>query len=309
MVSEPLKAILNCLKAAREEAAASFERTFGISVKIGTIGEMDEVTGGVEEVRAQAAGRCLVLEWRFREDTVFAVVPDRGVIPLWADNPDATGQAKLATLAQELGILLFPPDWPLLESAARMTPDGLRDIGPWNEPGQLCVRIPVELAGQQSILAILAGTKSTALKADTTGGAAAPMDVPSAGPTVTPGLTGPGGRSEFPSRAPSRLVPLLTRSLLKIKLSVEVILARTRKPLSEILQLGPGTIIQFDKLCDEPLELAVNGYVIAKGEAVKVGDKFGLRILEMVLPPERYIVLSGKAGSRTHPVESGSSKN
>lgn len=94
-----------------------------------------------------------------------------------------------------------------------------------------------------------------------------------------------------------RVLPLLTRSLLRIRLPLEVTLAETKKPLEEILQLCPGAIIQFEKSCEEPLDLCINGRVIAKGEAVKVGDKFGLRILEMVPPPERYIILGPKTAS------------
>jgi flagellar motor switch protein FliN/FliY len=65
---------------------------------------------------------------------------------------------------------------------------------------------------------------------------------------------------------------------LKIDVPVTVTLAAQRKPIHEILELGPGTIVKFDKTCDEPLELMVGERVIATGEVVKVGDKFGLRV-------------------------------
>ncbi len=74
-----------------------------------------------------------------------------------------------------------------------------------------------------------------------------------------------------------------------------VTLARKTQPLGKILELGPGLIIQFDKSCEEPLELEVGGLTIAKGEAVKVGEKFGLRINTMVLPSERFVPVR-KAG-------------
>jgi flagellar motor switch/type III secretory pathway protein FliN len=57
-----------------------------------------------------------------------------------------------------------------------------------------------------------------------------------------------------------------------------VTLAAQRIPIQEILELGPGSIVKFDKTCDQPLELAVGERVIATGEVVKVGDKFGLRV-------------------------------
>lgn len=310
MVSEQLRAILNCLKAAREEVEASFERTFGMAVKISVIGEIDDLVKRLDEIRPLASGRCLILEWRFREEAIVVLLPDRGAIPTWADSPDATGQAKLATLAQELGILLFPPDWPLIESAARMVADGSQEIDR-GEPEAFWLNIPVTLEGQQSALLLAAQIPQGKSGGDFTGQATSVHRTADAlSETMATRSSSRSCRgSGFVPRVSSRLVPLLTRSLLKIKLSVEVILARARKPLAEILQLGPGTIIQFEKLCDEPLELAVNGYVIARGEAVKVGDKFGLRILEMALPPERYVVLSGKSVARANPRETASSDN
>lgn len=73
-------------------------------------------------------------------------------------------------------------------------------------------------------------------------------------------------------------LPAQTQGLLRIGVTVAVTLAGQRKSVQEIIELGPGAIIKFDKTCDEPLELCVGGQPIATGEVVKVGDKFGLRV-------------------------------
>lgn len=98
-----------------------------------------------------------------------------------------------------------------------------------------------------------------------------------------------GGKPAQP-RKPSRIeeLPAYTRSLLKIRVPVIVTLAEKRQPLKRIIELGPGAIIQFDKSCDETLDLQVGDHRVAVGEAVKVGDKFGLRITSMALPDERF---------------------
>lgn len=75
----------------------------------------------------------------------------------------------------------------------------------------------------------------------------------------------------------SRL-PTYARGLLQIRVPLQVTLASQRKNIQEITELGPGSIIKFDKTCDEPLELTVGERPLAHGEVVKVGDKFGLRI-------------------------------
>jgi flagellar motor switch/type III secretory pathway protein FliN len=83
-------------------------------------------------------------------------------------------------------------------------------------------------------------------------------------------------------------LPPLARSLLKIRAPAVTSLARTRMRVQQIVSLAPGSLIHFSKRCDEMLELEVAGQVIALGEAVKVGDKFGLRITSMKLPDERF---------------------
>jgi flagellar motor switch protein FliN/FliY len=83
-------------------------------------------------------------------------------------------------------------------------------------------------------------------------------------------------------------LPDHTRSLLKIQVAVTVTLANQRRPIHEITELGPGTLVKFEKTFDEPLELSVGDLPIARGEVVKVGDKFGLRIGKLIRPHERF---------------------
>jgi len=89
-------------------------------------------------------------------------------------------------------------------------------------------------------------------------------------------------------------LPPYTRSLLRIKVPVVVTLAEKRQKLRHIIELGPGSIIQFDKSCEEMLDLEVGNQSVAAGEAVKVGDKFGLRITAMAMPDERFTPVTNK---------------
>ena len=57
---------------------------------------------------------------------------------------------------------------------------------------------------------------------------------------------------------------------------------------SLIVEMGPGMIIQFEKSCEEMLELEVGDRKVAFGEAIKVGDKFGIRVTSIILPEERF---------------------
>jgi flagellar motor switch protein FliN/FliY len=77
-------------------------------------------------------------------------------------------------------------------------------------------------------------------------------------------------------------LPEYSRRLLQIRVPVRVTLASQRKSIQEIIELGPGSIVKFDKTCDEPLELCIGDRPVARGEVVKVGDKFGLKISGIV---------------------------
>ena len=107
------------------------------------------------------------------------------------------------------------------------------------------------------------------------------------------------GRGQVPD------LPDYTRSLLKIKVPVVVTLAHERQPLARIVELGPGSIIQFEKSCEEMLEMDVGSCQVANGEAVKIGDKFGLRVTSIVLPEERFHAVKPAHASKSL-VEKGS---
>ena len=83
-------------------------------------------------------------------------------------------------------------------------------------------------------------------------------------------------------------LPSYSRSLLQIEVPVVVTLATTRLAVKRVLDMGPGTIVHFDKSYDSPLTLSVGHCEVAVGDAVKVGDKFGIRISSMIMPQEKF---------------------
>ena len=75
--------------------------------------------------------------------------------------------------------------------------------------------------------------------------------------------------------------------LMDVSLPVIVELGRTRLSISEILDLGPGSVIELDKLAGEPADLYVNDVLFARGEVVVIEENFGVRITEIIKPEER----------------------
>jgi flagellar motor switch protein FliN/FliY len=72
-----------------------------------------------------------------------------------------------------------------------------------------------------------------------------------------------------------------------IPLEVTVELGRTKKLIRDILEFGPGTIIELDKLAGEPVDIMVNGKYIAKGEVVVIDESFGVRITDIISASKR----------------------
>jgi flagellar motor switch protein FliN/FliY len=75
--------------------------------------------------------------------------------------------------------------------------------------------------------------------------------------------------------------------ILDIPLEVSVELGRTKMLINELLQLGQGSVIELNKLAGEPLEILINKKLVARGEAVVVNEKFGVRLTDIISPMER----------------------
>lgn len=75
--------------------------------------------------------------------------------------------------------------------------------------------------------------------------------------------------------------------IMDIPLKVTVELGRTRMLVSDLLNLGQGSVIELSKLAGEPMEVLVNDKLVARGEAVVVNEKFGVRLTDIISPSER----------------------
>jgi flagellar motor switch protein FliN len=107
---------------------------------------------------------------------------------------------------------------------------------------------------------------------------------------VSQDLAPEGGRAEFPTLDATQQKKDFMRDLdfiLDIPLHLSAELGRTSMIINDLLQLGQGSVIELTKLAGEPLEILVNGKLIARGEPVVVNEKFGVRITDIISPLER----------------------
>ncbi len=89
------------------------------------------------------------------------------------------------------------------------------------------------------------------------------------------------GEQQLPKQARS------VEFLFDVSLNLSVEVGRSKLLVKDLLEMREGYVIELDKMAGEPLDLYVNSRLIARGEAVMVNDKFGLRLTEVVSPTKR----------------------
>ncbi len=75
--------------------------------------------------------------------------------------------------------------------------------------------------------------------------------------------------------------------ILDVPVTITAELGRARITIKRLLQLQQGSVVELDGLAGEPMEVLINGYLIAQGEVVVVNDKFGIRLTDIITPSER----------------------
>ena len=101
-------------------------------------------------------------------------------------------------------------------------------------------------------------------------------------PMVSPVNIQPAQFQNFAAVAPGAGAPANIDLIMDVALEVTVELGRTKKSISEVLDFAPGTIIELDKVAGEPVEVFVNGKMVARGEVVVIEESFGVRITEII---------------------------
>jgi flagellar motor switch protein FliN/FliY len=94
----------------------------------------------------------------------------------------------------------------------------------------------------------------------------------------------PGGDGHMPPPSPRPVDSL--GFVMDVPIEVTVEIGRRSMKISDILRLGPGSVLELDKVSGEPLDIYVNGRLIARGEAVVVGDHYGVRLTEVLVVDE-----------------------
>ena len=327
---ETVAQIIESCAAGHENAAEALSMALGADCEI-AVGEPTQFDQ--DSLPSYWDGTGLVIEFELTAGSLTAVLPTSGEqFPDWSQEVDRADKKQLNELARQLGQALLPKllkgDAPGARVAENLQ-NALTTICESNTTSHL--PLTLDSGSEQRTLSlfwevgtaeqVLAGQegdppaeaeKSTPVATETAAAPvrpAGPPEPPAAPPAPPAGPPAPPAGATAPPSPRKRIqyedledglaqLPPLARSLLKIRVPVKVTLAETKIPIRRVLEIGPGSILQFNKSCEAPLTLEAGDQAIAIGEAVKVGDKFGLWITTIAMPDERFWVLNGNASQR-----------
>ena len=129
----------------------------------------------------------------------------------------------------------------------------------------------------------MADDANEGISADDWAAALAEQAPPAAAPAVQPARV----FQELTPDALGNVAPGRLDMILDIPVHLAVELGRTKIAIRDLLQLAQGSVVELDALAGEPMDILVNGCLIAQGEVVVVNEKFGIRVTDIITPEER----------------------
>lgn len=221
-------------------------------------------------------GRGLIAIFELAGQGLAVLIPDDLPLPEWYATPNESQKSRLETLAMEWSMNLFPPDLEPSRYATLKVPRLLyfvEQCQPVDWAATMTLNV-TEVSGQAagSLLVIWPLAKPQF----ETGSS----ETPKVGATPSAAALNP-----VPVPEPAAPDPLIRLRSLPVQVSVR--LAEKKITVSQLLGISSGTLISFPKSCEAQLDLYVNNARYCRGEAVKIGENFGLKINEVGTTEER----------------------
>lgn len=232
------------------------------------------------------------------DEVILCALPEALPLPAWYTQPDTTQQSRLDTLAMEWAATCLPDDLPGETFTTDIVPS-LWDAIAACEVSESATWLPIHAStseGPGGARIWLLWPSSTSPRESTPQwsdeppiwNAAAPV------PATTPQQPDTGASAVDQEAAKDEAKAAARRQmLLGIPVSVIVKLAEKKIELGQLMALGPGTIVTFEKSCEDLLDLYVNNQLFCRGEAVKIGEKFGIKVNEVGSVEERVSAVLG----------------
>lgn len=282
--------VLAALAENAEEAAGALGRAFEGEYVLNA-GEAGAVGGAIP------AESGLLFAFKFGDEAMLATLPANGdLVPEWVKEPDVTGESKLNTLSQELSMLLVP-DTLMADVFEASWVEDLAAAVERAQPAGDATRLPIEVARGEALsgLSLIWPVERLDAAIEKAEASSPTEETPPAAANEEPVSGGETAKGQstvlrMPRPAPRdyRDLPPNAISALQVMVPVSVNLAGKKMALQDVIELGPGSIITFDKGCADPIEVAIGDLAVAMADAVKVGERFGVRVSQMILPEEHF---------------------
>ncbi len=266
-----LDSVLASLRSKAPQVENALRQALDCEVKLG------DASGGVLDrtFSQEFTGSGLVLLFSVRETSAVVVIPQSSsLLSSWWAKPKSARQQRLKALATKLGESLFPVsvspafriggkvgNLPTLPDRAGVIPPGTWATCELSASNRTKSRMAIVWPASHADRLFLHPPNS-------------PDDVADSGPTGKPDRARPVPPCPTGSGA--------NASVMQIEVPVSVTLAASRKSVKRLLELGKGSVIQFNKPSQGPLTLEIGGKPVAQGEAVKVGSQLGLKITSVM---------------------------
>lgn len=238
-------------------------------------------------------GPGLISTLRVGGQAMLALVPETLPIPGWWRTPDKSQASRLQTLPMEWAFNLLPPDYET-DSTSTFAVENIGQAVAATSPTDGAQILPLILGEDAAadvspriLLVWPVAEPMTLHEFDLFSAPAAPT-------AETGGSAEPAeaAATAAPVAEPKRIRPeelandIRLRRLLKVPVSVTVRIAEKKVNLQNVLMLTPGALLTFNKSCESLLDLYVNNCHYGQGEAVKIGEKFGLKLTDVGVRPE-----------------------
>lgn len=267
---EHLEQLIGHAAEAGAALAESFAQCFDLAAgfQVGDSELLDDVGPS-----AGFTGPGLVVLVGFEDSAMAVLLPATLPLPDWYATPTDSQKSRLETLAMEWSMNLLPPDFEAT-SYATLKVDKLLDFVRGCRPMEAAAAVTIDLSGGSNGKLLLVGPLGAPQYKLAAPPAAAPAPAAAAS-TARPAAAAPAA-SQPMAAAPPTVDPLARLRHLPVTISVRV--AEKRIPVAQLLGITAGALITFPKSSEAPLDLYVNNALYCRGEAVKIGEHFGLKI-------------------------------
>ena len=260
--------ITEAIHANRAALAASFNSALGTNYEIAR----GQTHAGIDKALVTVPGTPgLAVTFKVGDQGLVVIIPESMPLPGWYRAPNDSQSSRLQTLPMEWSLSLFPPEVEAEEYVSVACGD-LRKQLEASLPEEDVTILDLEL------LAPLATTQKTRMWAIW------PVAVPQFQPVVTfedLKRSRVGGADQHRNKAPASEAELRRRRLLRVPVQLVVRIAEKKIDVHQVRGFSPGTLLTFNKPCEALLDVYVGEHLYCRGEAVKVGENFGIKINEM----------------------------